>query len=355
MSWAPVQVALEDHTLWVANNRGQGIGPTNDPTFTGPLRHGTVSSFPVPPPEELPVHTATVMEANGFRPRPDTPVQPPAQVRYVVLIQKEDRSFDEIFGDIAEVSNGPVMGMPELARFGSRGYITGNRERLSVQDLNVTPNHHAMAARWAFSDNFYADIPGWPDSGLWRHLERNRVSCRIYREPGELSDQRRADAFIADLRARYVQGKEEFPRVLYIHLPNDRMGAPRPREGYPYEGSWVADNDYALGRIVEFLSGTRWWREMAVFVTEDEVLGHDHIDAHRTILLALGPWARRNYVSHVNTGFAGLLKTIFRLLSLPPLGLADAAASDLVDCFALQPSFEPYTVLPEDPRILQIR
>ena len=88
---------------------------------------------------------------------------------------------------------------------------------------------------------------------------------------------------------------------IYIHLPNDHMAKARPADGYPYEESFVADNDLALGRILEFLSGTKWWKEMAVFVTEDDPQGGvDHIDAHRTVLLCAGPWAKPNYVSHAN-------------------------------------------------------
>ena len=116
----------------------------------------------------------------------------------------------------------------------------------------------------------------------------------------------------------------------------------------------MADNDYALGRIMEFLSGTPWWREMAVFVTEDDAQGGvDHIDAHRTVLLVAGPYAKRDYVSHVNTSFPGLLKTVFRLLGMPPLNLFDAAASDLSDCLTDQPDFTGYKALPVDPRIFK--
>jgi hypothetical protein len=114
----------------------------------------------------------------------------------------------------------------------------------------------------------------------------------------------------------------------------------------------MADNDYALGRIVEYLSGRRWWRRMAVFITEDDAQGgRDHIDAHRTVFIGAGPYVKRNYVSHVNTSFPGLLKTIFRLLGLPSLNLFDAAASDLSDCFTTRPDFTPYKARPVDARI----
>ena len=158
-----------------------------------------------------------------------------------------------------------------------------------------------------------------------------------------IPDQFRAAQFIAEVRRSYVAAGAELPRFLFIHLPNDHMAKPRPADGYPYEASYVVDNDYALGRILEFLSRTKWWRQMAVFITEDDAQGGiDHIDAHRTVLIAAGPYTKRGYVSHVNSSFPGLLKTIFRLLGLPPLNLFDAAASDLGDVFTTQPDFSPY-------------
>jgi hypothetical protein len=91
---------------------------------------------------------------------------------------------------------------------------------------------------------------------------------------------------------------------------------------------------------------------MAVFVTEDDAQGGvDHIDAHRTVLLCAGPWFKKNYVSHTNASFPGLLKTIFRLLDVPPLNLFDQTASDLSDCFASRPDPARYRALPVDQRI----
>jgi hypothetical protein len=91
---------------------------------------------------------------------------------------------------------------------------------------------------------------------------------------------------------------------------------------------------------------------MAVFITEDDAQGgRDHIDAHRTILIGAGPYFKRNYVSHTHSSFPGLLKTIFRLLGVPPLNLFDAAASDLADCFTNEPDFAPFRVQEVDQRI----
>lgn len=456
VSWFPTRVLVDGDTVVVTNARGQGIGPNierrpfDGGSFSGTLRRGTVSSFTLPVASELARHTRFVMEANGFVPRAEDPAPVPPEIRHVVLIVKENRTFDEVFGDITEVSNGKVVGFPPLARFGTRGYVEGHARRLSVKDVNVTPNHHAIAERWAFSDNFYADAevsvdghhwivgtypnawvessrmaayggqkdfrfpttaPGrlaFPqsnssvhpegqleDGAIWHHLERHGISFRNFGEGFELAgvvegpgqkptgaryltnvpmpdplyrntsrnypqynmnipDQYRATQFIREIEELYIEGGREFPRFIFIHLPNDHMARPRPEDGYPFEASFVADNDYALGRILEFLSGTRWWRNMVVLVTEDDAQGgRDHIDAQRTILMAAGPWCKRNYVSHVNTSFPGLLKTIFRILGIPPLNLFDAAASDLADCFTSEPDFTRYVVQPVDARIFE--
>jgi hypothetical protein len=114
----------------------------------------------------------------------------------------------------------------------------------------------------------------------------------------------------------------------------------------------MEDNDLALGRILEYLSHSPWWREMAVFVTEADAQGGlDHIDAHRTLLLAAGPYVKRNYVSHTNTSFPGLLRTIFELLGVPPLHLADATSASLRDVWTGQPDFTPFTAVAPDRRI----
>jgi YVTN family beta-propeller protein len=451
-AWFPSRVRIANDNVYVTNARGFGEGanagrfPENE--FIGTLRTGALSIFPVPDAATVAKQTALVLQANGFQPKPGDPAPLPAAVRYVVLIVKENRTFDEVFGDIVQASNGAVMGIPALARFGHHGYASGGSNRLSLKRVNVTPNHHAMAARWAFSDNFYADsdvsvdghhwLAGSPPDAwtqtslmaayggqkdfrfpttapgrllfaqsnssvhpeeqleagtLWHHLERHGIPFRNFgegfelagnqEEPGErptgarfvtnvpmpdplyrntarqypgfnmnIPDKFRAAQFIQEVDARYAKGGEPFPRFIFIHLPNDHMADARPADGYPYRPSFVADNDYALGRIIEYLSHTPQWREMAVFVTEDDAQGGvDHIDAHRTVLLAIGPYCRRNYASHTNASFPGLLKTIFRLLALPPLNLFDAAASDLGDVFMDKPDFSGYEVLPEDPRL----
>jgi YVTN family beta-propeller protein len=442
--WFPTRVVTDHDTVLVASGRGFGQGPNAvlvSSTFrSGGLgRNGAVSIFPMPAAGDLAAHTQFVLNANGFLPRPNPDPPLPAGIRHVVLIVKENRTYDEVFGD---VDGG--MGVPELARFGSRGYVDGRRQRLSLKDVDVTPNHHALARQFAISDNFYADsdvsVDGhhwlvgsppnaWTESTLmagysdgkkdfrlgaapgrllfagsdssvhpeeqieggtiWHHLERHGIPFRNFGEGFELAgvdegkdleptgarfltnvpmpdplyrntsrnypgfnmnvpDQYRATQFINEIR------ETGLPRFTFIHLPNDHTAGARPEDGYPFNESFVADNDYALGRIFEFLSARPEWKDTVVFVTEDDAQsGVDHIDAHRTVLIAAGPWIRRGYVSHRNSSFPGLLKTIFRLLGVPPLNLFDAAATDLSDIFARAPDPATYKLLPVDERIFK--
>jgi hypothetical protein len=114
----------------------------------------------------------------------------------------------------------------------------------------------------------------------------------------------------------------------------------------------MADNDLALGRIVEFLSHTPYWKNMAIFVTQDDSGGEpDHVDAQRSVLLAISPWIKRGYVSHRHTTILSMHRTLYQILGLPPLNLHDALANDLSDCFTTKPDFTPYTHTPIDARI----
>ena len=371
----PARVLVDRDTVYVANARGHGTGPNvqRDPlggdTFLGTIRRGSISVFPLPSAAEVAGHTETVLRANGFRPQPSEPAALPAAIRHVVLIVKENRTYDEVFGDIFKVSSGAVVGFPPLARFGRKGFAAGYG-RLSVKDVNVAPNHREMALRWSFSDNFYADsdvsVDGhhwlvgsypnaWTQSSLmaayggekdfrlpttapgrlafpqsnssvhpeeqleggaiWHHLERNGIAFRNFGEGFELAgvaedagekptgaryltnvpmpdplyrntsrqypqfnmnipDQYRATQFIGEVEERYVKGGEPFPRFVFIHLPNDHLARPRPEDGYPFEASFMADNDYrAWAASWSTWSKSPWWREMAIFITEDDATG----------------------------------------------------------------------------------
>lgn len=379
VGWMPTRVAISGDRVFVTNARGRGTGPNPRLVILElgevPVLHrGSVSTFILPDASEILRQTGTVFSMNGLIPdMHDTP-KPPAAIRRVVLIVKENRTFDEVLGDVAEAGNGPVLSIAKLARFGMHGFADGGKKLFSVHDAAITPNQHEIARRWAFSDNFYADgntrsegdiwlNGGYPDlvshrnrvmMSLWDHLRDGGVTFQNFDEGSgtDMSDQERADRFIAEVDRRYIKDGEPFPQFIRIHLPNDKTGNARPESGYPYAVSYVEDNDFATGRILDYLSHSPWWRNMVVLVTEsDTQRSLDHIDAHRTLLLAAGPYVKRNYVSHRNSSFPGLLRTVFELLRLPPLNLMDATAASLRDMLTAEPDFTPFRAVEPDARI----
>ncbi len=401
--WRPSALALHQNDLYVVNEKGQGTGP--NATAEAPLPShamadfelGTLSEIALAETERLETHTARVMANNGFVPSAEPLAPIPGAIRYVVLVLKGNRSFDEVFGDLRRAANGAVESAPALARFGNLGFAQRERGGLArrgeLRDVPVTPNHHALAGRFAFSDNFYRprggqersrDMEAWAPA-LRRHLRPHGVTFRDFDEPPEplpgpppphtrpphapppplsggppfypgtrggspgggteIPDQFRADRFIREIEERYRKPGEDPPRLMLLRLPNDRMGPPRPDDGYPFRASYVADNDLALGRVVEYLSRSPWWGQMAILVAgESSGAGLDHVDAHRSILLVASPYARRNYVSHRNADFAAVLKMTLRMLGVSAMSLDDAAAADLAGCFTGTPDMRPYEI-----------
>jgi hypothetical protein len=167
-----------------------------------------------------------------------------------------------------------------------------------------------------------------------------------------IPDQFRMDSFIEEFKEKWIGEGKDMPQVLTIMLPNDHGAGDRPWAGFPYRESYMADNDLALGRLIEFLSNTPYWKNMAVIVTEDDSQdGVDHVDAHRSLLMVMSPYAKKGHVSHVNTSFGSIFKTIFNILGIPYLNQYDATATDLSDMFQSEPDFTPYVALPVDKRV----
>jgi hypothetical protein len=152
------------------------------------------------------------------------------------------------------------------------------------------------------------------------------------------------------MRRRIASGR--VPALVVIRLPNDHTADPRPADGYPYRASYVADNDLALGRIVDFLSKTAIWKDSALFVTEDDAQGGvDHVDAHRSILLVASPWVTPGAVSHQHSSMGSITRTIDELLGLGPLNLEDALAGELSGIFSATPNLEEFASLPSDAKV----
>jgi hypothetical protein len=167
-----------------------------------------------------------------------------------------------------------------------------------------------------------------------------------------IPDQYRAHWFMKDVEARFIKGKQPFPQFINIAICNDHGSDPRPDKAYPYLASWMADNDLAMGRIVEFLTHTPYWKNMAIFVTEDDSGGEpDHVDAQRSVLLVISPWTKHGFVSHRHTTIVSMHRTLYEIFGLPPLNMFDALANDFSDCFTTEPDFRPYDCVAVDPRI----
>jgi hypothetical protein len=165
-------------------------------------------------------------------------------------------------------------------------------------------------------------------------------------------DQFRVDMFEEELEEKWLSGKEELPSVVTMILPNDHGSSERIEDGYPFRESYMADNDMALGRVIQKLSHSKWWPEMLIIVTEDDAQdGRDHVDAHRSLLMMISPWIKRGYVSHKHANFGAILKTIYNICDIPPLNQFDATATLLQDFFTDKPDYTPYSVEMVDMRI----
>jgi len=458
--WFPARVEMsrDGRTVYVTNGKGFGAGPNGGPdfhegpegTYIGDITKGTVSIIAPSAKKALEEDTIAVLRNNGFvlaTPTPSLGLTRLTNIHHVVFIVKENRTFDQVFGDLTPANGEKIEADPSLTEYGTDVTVKGSAKdgTATVEHADVTPNHHALARRFAISDNFYVDgdvsvdghhwlvnnypneifeaswpagyggkfdfkpdddAPGrveigasnpWPETyleagSLWEHLANNKISFRNYGEGVEMggddegagleptgvrlstnvpmpevlfentsrsyptfnlniSDQYRFQQFKNEFEVRFAGSeKTPLPQLLFLWLPNDHTANPRPQEGYPYRASYVADNDLALGKLVELFSHSPYWEDTAMFVTEDDAqAGTDHVDAHRSVLMIISPYAHG--VCHVHVSTSSILKTIDLILHMPYLNQYDAAASDLGQCFSDQPDLTPYTALPVDSRV----
>jgi YVTN family beta-propeller protein len=454
--WFPskVKISEDGKQLIVTNAKGFGSGPNGGADFKPPFDHpsasyigvlmqGTVSVLDIPSDKDLPSFTQKVI-ANNFKFSQATSKNELPPIQYIVFISKENRTYDEVFG---QIKNG--KGDSLMARFGKNVSFTNKSGKLKVEHATVMPNHLSLAEHFSISDNFYVDAdvsadghvwltntyptqwmethhpaayggkrglnpeskaPGkfgmtgaagaiFPESynqhgSMWDHLYRNGkefynfgfgvefdagnfadstmkyggVRYLVnYPLPGPLydrtsrlfptfnmaiPDQFRADVFIKEIQDKYLKPKKEFPSMITLQLLNDHGAGERAHAGFPFNESYMADNDLALGRIVEFLSNTPQWKNMLIVVTEDDAQGgRDHVDAHRSLLMVISPYAKKNFVSHQHSSFGSLFKTFWQLLKIPNLNQYDFSANNLGDFLTNQPDFTPYQALPSDLRV----
>ncbi len=406
--WYPTAVAVspDSRRLYIASGYGFGsIAPTRQGARGRSYRDrvGIVSLMNTPSGRQLAAFTRQVMRNNdAAQPVPASGRQP-SSIRHVFYVIKENRTYDQVFGDLPQAN-----GDPTLVQFGR----------------DVTPNHHALAGEYTILDNFYA--PGdqsalghrwctqgyagdWlhkysngrndqnpmlfaPTGFLWDNAKEHGVPVRSYGERGLVTitpskstwtdiyrdwksgagtisitahtpilglqdiystrypgfsmlvtDQYRVDRFLEDFRGYEKNG--DLPSLVLLLLPNDHTSGTAP--GFPTPRAMVADNDLALGRLVEAISRSRYWKESAIFVVEDDAQnGLDHVDGHRTVAMIISPWARRKAVDSNFYTTINMYRTIEQILGLPPTSQFDLAAEPMFSVFTTEPDYTGYTALP---------
>jgi hypothetical protein len=220
--------------------------------------------------------------------------------------------------------------------------------------------------------NPYGNIAAPPQGYLWDFAKRAGVSVRSYGEfgtwdgpgtevkatvpgldglihpsypPWDLSipDAARVDVWLDELRTFEQNGN--LPRLSIIRLGNDHTSGTSPGAWTPR--AMIAENDVALGRVVDAISHSRFWPESAIFVLEDDAQnGPDHVDAHRSILLAVSPFSRRGIVDSTLYTTSGVLRTMELILGISPMSQYDAAATPMYNAFQTTPVATPFTGLP---------
>jgi hypothetical protein len=136
-----------------------------------------------------------------------------------------------------------------------------------------------------------------------------------------------------------------FPNFTILYLPQDHTQG--RKEKVPSPRAHLADNDLALGRLVEAMSKSRFWNETVIFVNEDDPQdGFDHVDGHRSLCLAISPYSKRGAVVSHFYNQSSVLHTITRIFGLQPLNQLTAAAPTMEDCFTEKPDFTPFVCLP---------
>ena len=465
--WFPakLKVSADGKKLIVANAKGFGSGPNggskfevgDEGSYIGSLMKGTVQIIDIPNNDQLQKLTKQVIENNyeinmvesskfdwrKENPIPLFPGQKESPIKHIVFISKENRTYDEIFGQINN-----ARGDSTIARYGRNATFTNRKKDLNVENATIMPNHLKLAQEFSISDNFYVDadvsadghrwlVNTYPNEwveattpanyggnrdyrdssnasgnlglngaagaiypedyneagSMWDHLERNKKSYfnfgfSVMFEPGDyqdsykyggikhlanfplpasllkhtsfqyptynmaIPDQFRVDVFKKEFEEKWGEGKAKLPQMLTVILPNDHGAGERAEAGYPFRESYMADNDLAVGRIVEFLSHTPYWKNMMIVITEDDAQGGvDHVDAHRSILMVISPFAKKNYVSHAHYSFGSIFKTFWNVLGIPYLNQYDACATDFSNMFNNQADYTPYSAVPVDIRV----
>ncbi len=408
VGWYPTALAVspDNGTLFVANGKGlrsRANFPARLPDprvvektpfdYIGRTFDGTISAIARPDTQQMAAYTAQVRKNSPYTPAtlmrapiPSDSVIPqkvgdPCPIKHVLYIIKENRTYDQVLGDLKNAKGQPIgNGDPRLAIFGEK----------------VTPNHHQLARDYVLLDNLYSnsevsvDGHSWCDAAiatdfnqrswimsyskhgklpgneemenpangyLWDLCRRHGVSYKNYGEGAQrvpsqnrgkwggranYRDMNLVDFWIEDLKKAEQTG--ELPRFTIMSLGENHTNGTTPGAYAPL--ACVGSNDIGLGKIVAAASRSKFWQEMAIFVIEDDTQnGPDHVDAHRTTGFVISPYVKRGFVDSTLYTTASMVRTIELILGLPPLTQYDAAATPMFNCFQREAVVVHHTVL----------
>jgi hypothetical protein len=220
-----------------------------------------------------------------------------------------------------------LAGLPALDPLA--GYIWDAARRAGVSVRN-----YGEMTQWDTT----AQLARADDKGLEAVTDRHFTGWDL-----DIKDSVRVDEFLREVKQAEDGGT--LPQLMILDLPNDHTYGRQP--GRPTPRAMVAENDRALGRMIEGLSRTRFWKETAVFVLEDDAQnGPDHVDAHRSPLLVMSPWVRHGVVDSTFYTTASVLRTIELILGIKPMSQYDAAADPLFAAFTMTPDTAAFLALP---------
>ncbi|MBN2031328.1 bifunctional YncE family protein/alkaline phosphatase family protein [bacterium] len=259
--------------------------------------------------------------------------------------------IEKFFGDFTR--SYPYDGNDALA-YASTGFIWDNvlRHGLTFRDYGEFVDAVIEPGNATFMDIYQDFLEG--NESIKIRAKENLEQLKPYLcptfigFPNKVPDVYRAAEFIKELKA--FEENNHFPHFIIMLLPNDHTSGTRP--GLPTPRAAVADNDLALGQIVDAISHSKFWNETCIFVTEDDPqAGLDHVDGHRTVGMVISPYTKRGEVISTYYSQINMVRTMENILGIPPMNQFDMAAEPMTDCFTETPDFTPYEALPNNIRL----
>lgn len=415
VGWYPTALAVtpDNGMLLVANGKGSVGGahesiaarpeqPGEKPKMIHPAKflRGSVSFIAKPDDRQMAGYTKQVRANSPYKPDsmkrtaqksdsiiPDK-VGQPCPIKHVLYIIKENRTYDQVLGDLKDAQGKPLgNGDATITMFGE----------------NVTPNQHQIARDYVVLDNLYCngevsvDGHSWCDAAIatdfnerswtlsystrrdklpgndemetpaagyfWDLCKRNGVSFKNYGEGaqrvpsvnrgrwGGNRDPERVENWIRDLKK--AEEKGDLPAFTIMSLGENHTQGTTPGKNTPE--ACVASNDIALGKIVAAATRSKFWKEMAIFVIEDDAQnGPDHVDAHRTIGFVISPYTKRHVVDNTLYTTSSMIRTMELILGLPPMTQYDGGATPMFNCFTKKPVLTPFDVKQPEVDILAV-